>query len=352
MDFGNLYKEFKSNSISKEVPEKVLIIDGLNMFIRNFSCNPTTNENGIHIGGMTGTLLSIAKEIRTFKPTRCILVFDGYGGNARRRKLYPEYKNRDFVRDRLNRIYDFQSSPENETEALSRQLVRLIEYIETLPITVIAINHIEADDTISVLRNHILKTIPGSEIVIVSTDKDFLQLVNEQVLVYSPTKKKVFDVNAVISEFGVIPENVVTIRTIEGDSSDNIPGVKGIGKKTLQKSYPKLFGNGVYTIDDLHEDAKSNVESGRPFKLIFENKEQIELNYKLMQLDCVDISSSTKLDIRAKYDEEIPTLDQFRFKQLAIADRAWSAFPDIGRWMANSFSQLNTRSNRTEPKEG
>ena len=70
----------------------LLIIDGLNTFIRVFSAVPALNDDGMHIGGVTGFLRSIAASIRQHKPTRCIVIFDGKGGSARRKKLYPNYK--------------------------------------------------------------------------------------------------------------------------------------------------------------------------------------------------------------------------------------------------------------------
>ena len=75
-----------------EPNDKVLIIDGLNTFIRVFSVIPTTNDDGIHVGGIVGFLRSIGYTINMIRPTRTIVVFDGKGGSNRRRKIYPEYK--------------------------------------------------------------------------------------------------------------------------------------------------------------------------------------------------------------------------------------------------------------------
>ena len=80
------------SDITKNPNEKVLIIDGLNTFIRVFSVIPTTNDDGIHIGGIVGFLKSVGYAIKMLGPTRTIIVFDGKGGSNRRRKLYPEYK--------------------------------------------------------------------------------------------------------------------------------------------------------------------------------------------------------------------------------------------------------------------
>jgi hypothetical protein len=86
---------------------KVLIVDGMNLFIRTFSAIPTLNEEGKHVGGLSGFLLSLAATIRMVNPTRVVVVFDGKGGSYRRRQIYSNYKERRAVTSRLNRIVGF-----------------------------------------------------------------------------------------------------------------------------------------------------------------------------------------------------------------------------------------------------
>ena len=92
-----------------EPNDKVLIIDGLNTFIRVFSVIPTTNDDGIHVGGIVGFLKSVGYAIKMLAPTRTIIVFDGKGGSNRRRKLYPEYKAKRTTKIRLNRVNEFEN---------------------------------------------------------------------------------------------------------------------------------------------------------------------------------------------------------------------------------------------------
>ena len=89
-----------------------------------------------------------------------------------------------------------------------------------------------------------------------STDKDFFQLVDERVQVYSPTRKITYDVDLVYKEFGVYPQNMLTGRAIDGDRSDGIPGVKGVGIKSLVKEYPELSENKPFDILQLMDSAK------------------------------------------------------------------------------------------------
>ena len=217
------------NLESGEPNDKVLIIDGLNTFIRCFSAIPTLNDDGAHVGGIVGFLRSIGYAIRTIRPTRTVIVFDGKGGSNRRRKLFPEYKANRTMSERLNRSYDFNTK-EDEHQSMIMQLTRVIDYLDYLPITTITIENIEADDTMAYVTKQILKT---SQIVLMSTDKDFLQLVNSRVSVWSPTKKKMYDPPKVLEDYGMPSHNFAVYRAIDGDKSDNIDGVRGWGLKTI-----------------------------------------------------------------------------------------------------------------------
>lgn len=191
---------------SKHRDDRVLIIDGLNTFIRAYSATPTLNANGEHCGGISGFLSSMGHAIKTMSPTRVIVVFDGKNGSAARRKLYPEYKATRKVSIRLNRAQSVDKE-DNQLE----QLIRLIDYLETLPITVITLDGAEADDVIAYIANNIL-TPKDSHSFIMSSDKDFLQLVSNNVHVWSPTKKKLYYEDDVYSEYGVIPQNFAVYR--------------------------------------------------------------------------------------------------------------------------------------------
>ena len=177
-----------------EPNDKVLIIDGLNTFIRVFSVIPTTNEDGIHIGGIVGFLRSIGYAINMIRPTRTIIVFDGKGGSNRRRKIYPEYKQNRRTKYRVNRSNSF-ASQDDEKMNMIMQIQRVVEYLDNLPVTVLSYDNIEADDTIGYVCRQVLT---DSQITIMSTDKDFLQLANGRIKIWSPTKKKMYDENMVL----------------------------------------------------------------------------------------------------------------------------------------------------------
>ena len=120
------------------------------------------------------------------RPTRTIIVFDGKGGSNRRRKIFPEYKAGRKMSLRLNRFTDVSLTREQEHKMMIQQLNRVIEYLECLPLTITNVPNIEADDVIGYASKHCFK----DNCTIMSTDKDFLQLVDERIKVWSPTKKK------------------------------------------------------------------------------------------------------------------------------------------------------------------
>ena len=313
-----------------EPNDKVLIIDGLNTFIRVFSVIPTTNDDGIHVGGIVGFLKSIGYKINMIRPTRTIIVFDGKGGSSRRRKIYPEYKAKRKTKYRVNRSYDF-ASPEDEKQNMIMQLQRIVEYLETLPITVLSYDNIEADDTIGYLCRQVLTE---SQITVMSTDKDFLQLANGRIKIWSPTKKKMYDESAVLDEYGISSHNLIWYRVLDGDKSDNIKGVKGLGLKTIQKKLPFLSENRIVNIDEV-------------INKLPESKDVIELNYKLMQLSDVDISGTTKTKIIDKVNAPINRLIKYKFQTMFLEDKLFTTFPNVTSWLLTNFNQLNHYAEKT-----
>ncbi len=265
-----------------------------------------------------------------FRPTRVIIVFDGKGGSTRRRKLYPEYKAKRKTKYRVNRAYDF-ASPEDEKQNMIMQIQRVVEYLDTLPVTVLSYDNIEADDTIGYICRQVLTE---SQITVMSTDKDFLQLANGRIKVWSPTKKKMYDEDSVLDEFGISSHNLIWYRVLDGDKSDNIPGVRGLGLKTIQKKLPFLSENRIVNIDEVIAELP-------------ESKDVIELNYKLMQLSDVDISGSTKTKIVERVNEPINRLIKYKFQKMFLEDKLYTALPNLNSWLLTNFNQLNHYAEKT-----
>ena len=329
----------KQNS-GLEKDSKVLIIDGLNSFIRVFSAVPLVNDDGEHIGGYIGFMRSIAAVIRQFKPTRCIIVFDGKGGSARRKKMHSGYKEGRSMSTRFNRREDVgEQSVEEEIASMRLQMSKLSEYLECLPVTLISIDNIEADDTIAYLTTDVFRPI-GSEVIIMSDDKDFIQLVDSKTSVWRPVEKKYYTPKEVNDRFGVPSHNFIHYKVFMGDGSDNIKGINGVGIKTLQSKFPMLLEEKTITLEELLDFCKAKQNDHKIYRTVVDNEVAMRLNWQLMSLEDLDIASNFKLMITDMASRSIPKLDTFTFKKMFMSDKAYTAIPNVDTWLANSFSTL------------
>lgn len=349
--YQKLFKELQKEKVTapSNVDDHIMVFDGLNTFIRAFGATPSTNEDGDHVGGITGFLFSIGKAIRDFKPSRCIIVFDGRGGSSRRKKIYGDYKANRANKTRLRR-HDHQNytSIEDEQEAMRYQFSRLVSYLDNLPVTFIAMDGIEADDTIAYIAD-MYKDI-SKKITVVSTDRDFYQLVSDQLQVWSPIKKKMYDTQAIIDEFGVHPNNYVVYRTFTGDVSDNIPGISGIGPKTILKSFPELNSEVEFTMEDLKSKCASKLQLNetRNYEKIAANYEILDKNYQLMNLKLLDISAQTTSVIRGIMQQPIPTLNKMEFQRMFMEDKMWAVMKNLPEWLNNTWLSLNAFAMQTQ----
>lgn len=320
--------------------EQVLIIDGTNTFIRAYSAQSAINVDGRHISGITGFLKSIGYAIRLLRPTRTIILFDGKGGSKRRRKLYPEYKAHRKSKYSLNRLPEFKLSEDDQSErdSMIAQSIRVIEYLHELPITLISIDNIEADDVIAYLTAQLFK---DNKVDIMSTDQDFLQLINDNVSVWSPTKKKRYTMENFVDEYEIHPNNFLLYRIMKGDKSDNISGVKGIGMKTVQKRLPFLMESSSSTIDEILKVAEEKQDVSIIYKRLLESKDKLFLNYDLMQLHNVDISANAKFKIMHLIETDISRINKAKFQVMCLSDQLHQQFPTIRTWLLQTFNRLD-----------
>jgi len=351
-DLQKIFQNMKfeqSNQEGMTYNGRVLLVDALNTFLRSYAAIPTLDDDGNHIGGMTGFLRSIGAAIRDFKPTRVVIVFDGKGGSQRRRKIYPEYKSNRKPPTRLNRQYDM-TTEQQEVENMKYQLVSLIEILECLPLTIFTLDNIEADDVIAYASE--LIAAQGGTSLIYSTDKDFLQMVTENTKVYNPVKKKTFDINTVLEDYGVHPDNFVFYRSLMGDKSDNIGGIKGAGEKTLLKQIPE-FAEASVNIDVDFVEQKFNDVKKKPklVENILANKDIIDRNLQLMNLRDVNISTDAKMKIVHKLDIVKSDLRKMDLTKLMIRCKLMSNFPNYDMWLTTSFVPLTRFTNGSNNAE-
>ena len=323
--------------------DSVLLIDGLNTFIRVFSAIPTTNEDGIHIGGIVGFLRSIGYTINMVRPTRVIIVFDGKGGSNRRRKIFPEYKMGRKMSVRLNRTTGVSLTREDEHKMMIAQLNRVIEYLECLPLTITNVENVEADDVIGYCAKHLFK----DKVTIMSTDKDFLQLVDNRIKVYSPTKKLMYDEERIKNEYGIDAKNFLLYRILDGDKSDGIPGIKGAGLKTLLKVFPYLESPHQFTIQDIMKSSDANKDKYKICETIVKEKDQMFLNKKLMDLTDGVMSGNSRLRVKNQMDLPIQRLIKHKFQRMFLEDKMYQALPNLDSWLATTFNRLNQMAEKT-----
>ena len=173
-----------------------------------------------------------------------------------------------------------------------------------------------------------------------SSDKDFIQLVDDRIAVWSPTKKKLYFKNDVKEDYKLPAHNFLLYRTLTGDKSDNIPGIRGTGLTTLNKRLPVLFSDEHVTINKLIEECKDS--KIKVMQTIAENREMLELNYKLMQLNEVDISGNSKMKIMNVINNEISRLNGTQFKVMMIEDGISGVFKNLEFWLRERFLSLDT----------
>ena len=290
----------------------ILIIDGMNVFIRHYIRHPGMSTHGYHVGGMLGTLNSLASLIDLLRPSVVYFVWES-GGNSRRRMLLPDYK-RGRKPPKLNRYYedDIPDSMENRVY----QIKHLISMLELLGVCQLFIEDCEADDVIGYICRNTFKDMKK---VVASSDRDFYQLIDDKTMQYSWSSRKFIDSNAVRKEMGVIPANFVTARTFTGDSSDNIPGVKGVGFKTLLKSVPQLAGDEELSIKDIIKHCESNRGSGlKTYEKLYEHSADAKRNWRIMYLDVSNLAAQQIRKIESIIDDFKPSLDKMKLMRLMI----------------------------------
>jgi DNA polymerase-1 len=274
--------------------KRVLIIDALNMFLRAYIVDPSLSTNGEPIGGFKGSLKIVQKLARMTKPDEIVIVWDGPNGSRKRRSMDKNYKaGRKPIR--LNRSVEGLTEADEMQNRIWQQ-TRAIEYFNEMPIIQVMIAEVEADDVISYLTR--MQHYDGWQKVIVSNDKDFYQLCDDETVVYRPTSDVVYNKKIIVEELGVHPRNMALARALVGDASDNLPGIKSVGFKTIQRRLGFLGSAKDYTIEDVVSFCEKVDKKLKFHHNIIEGAEIIEHNYKMMQLYSPMLSPQSKDFIR------------------------------------------------------
>jgi 5'-3' exonuclease len=272
--------------------KRVLIIDALNAYLRAYIVDPSLSTNGQPIGGLKGFIKILQKLARETKPDNIIIAWDGPDGSRKRKTMDKNYKaGRKPIR--LNRAIRNLTEDEELANKMWQQR-RIIEYMNEMPIIQVLIAQIEADDIISYVTQ--MEHYKGWQKIIVSNDKDFMQLCDEETVLWRPTVNEMLNTKRIVETTGVHPRNMALARAMAGDASDNLPGIKGAGLKTIQKRLPFLGEDKDYNIPDVLEYCIKSTKGSRVqfYDNVIDNKKLVEHNYKMMQLYAPQMSVQAK----------------------------------------------------------
>ncbi|MCK4653827.1 MAG: DNA polymerase I [Candidatus Cloacimonetes bacterium] len=238
--------------------DKLFLIDGTALVYRSFFAfirNPLYNSKGFNTSAIYGTINAFLRMVERYNLQHVAISFD------RREKTF---------RHEITDTYKANRPP--APDELHAQVEPIKEFFELIGIPEISKAGYEADDVLATLAENYKKDY---DVIIVTGDKDFAQIVDEQVTLYDPSKEKVTDFDGVIEKYGLKPEQFVDYLAICGDSADNITGVRGIGPKGAAKLLQE-FG----TLENIYENLDSISAKGIHDKLV-ESKENAFLSKKL-----------------------------------------------------------------------
>ena len=289
----------------------VLIVDGLNLFMRHFVANPSMSELGHHIGGFVGFLKAIQHLCDRTSPSRVIVSWEG-GGSPRRRAIYKNYKQNRRPQ-RLNRYY-LNEIPDT-VQNRDNQIVKLIEALNHVPVTQIYVSDCEADDVIAYLVKY---TCKDKRCVIVSSDKDLYQLLSKRSIQWSPGQKKYITPKTLVEKFGISSTNFCTARCFVGDKSDGIDGVPHAGFRSLSKRFLKLAGDKFVSVGDIVKSAvnQSQDKNLKLYESIIDNAAIARRNWKLMFLDTVNLSADQIEKINFSVENSEPSRDKISLMKM------------------------------------
>jgi len=321
----------------RKLNDHVLIVDSMNTFIRSFAMLQSMNPQGHHTGGLVGFLRSLGFLVRTIDPTRVICVFDGQGSSTNRKSMNSDYKaNRNIKRITNWELFD---NKEDEYASMTMQMHRLVEYLQCLPLSLISIDKVEADDVISYLAQQFDKA--NKKVTIVSSDKDFLQIITDNIEVYSPIEKKTYRVKEVMEKIGMIPENYLILKALLGDNSDNLSGIKGLGEKTVLKEFPAIAKDPLFDLIDVYKICEEKLQTKKIFANIIYNWEKVKLNYEMMNLLQPRVSEEEIQIIRHKLSQGVPSLQSGPFLHMLEMDQIETLNKNVEGWL-ETFRPLTT----------
>ncbi|WP_313961695.1 DNA polymerase I [uncultured Parvimonas sp.] len=297
--------------------KKILLIDGSSLIFRAFyAIKNLTTKDGVFVNGVYGFLNMYYKALELTNPTHVFVAFDK-GSKTFRHTEYSDYKG---TRDKAP----------NE---ITYQFGILKDLLSSMNVNYLELDEYEADDILGTIAK--LAQKEGFEVDIFTGDRDYLQLVDDNIFVYL-TKKgiseiKLMDNNAIFEDFGISPNQLIDVKALQGDSSDNIPGVKGVGEKTALKLIQE-YGNleNLYkNLGKLKGKLKENLENEKDKAYLSRYLGEIYLNVPIDK----NIEDFELKDVNL--NEYIEKLENLEFKSIIN-----KFFKDVKKDNSNSINHI------------
>ncbi|MDC0654265.1 DNA polymerase I [Candidatus Marinimicrobia bacterium] len=285
--------------MSSKQQKRLFIIDGYATLYRAHYAlirNPLTNTAGTPTSAVFGFANQVFQLIEDEKPDYLVAAFDSKGKNFRH-ELYTDYKaNRSEMPDEIQ-----------------TQLPYLWELLEAMNIPILRVGGVEADDIIGTVAKMCDKE--NLQCNIVSGDKDFMQLINDKTFLYAPQARKrakeIFDKKKVLEKWGVGPEHIIDLLGLMGDSSDNVPGVQGVGPKTAKKLIQD-FGS----IENIYEEI-DNISNEKMREKLLNSKDNALLSKQLVTI-LTDVKIDATINDFEKKEMDSSKLEDI-FKELEFS---------------------------------
>ena len=280
----------------------IILIDGSSYLYRAFFATPSlTNSKGEPTGAIYGVTNMIRSLLNQYQPTHIAVVFDAKGGSFRK-TLYPDYKA---TRDAM-------------AEDLRVQVEPIHTILKAMGLPLLCIDNVEADDVIGTLAKQ--AEVEGLSVLISTGDKDMAQLVSDKVTLINTMNNVILDPHGVEQKFGVPPSKIIDYLALMGDSSDNIPGVPGVGEKTACSLLTEFN-----SIDDIYNNidnvATLAIRGAKSIqKTLIENEKDARLSYLL---------ATIKTDVELNFSNEQLKLEPANIEKL----KQIFEYYDFDRWL-------------------
>ena len=278
--------------------KKILLIDGSSLIFRAFyAIRNLTTKDGVFVNGVYGFLNMYYKALELIKPTHVFVAFD---------KGSKTFRHNEFA--------DNKGTRDNAPNEITYQFGILKDLLSSMNVNYLELDEYEADDILGTIAK--LAQKEGFEVDIFTGDRDYLQLIDDNILVYL-TKKGISEIKlmnnkSILEEYGLSPKQLIDVKALQGDSSDNIPGVKGVGEKTALKliqeygSLENLYKN----LDALKGKLKENLENEKDKAYLSRYLGEIFLNVPIdRNIEYFEIK-----DVNS--DEYIKKLEKLEFKSI------------------------------------